>query len=106
MNKGLRQLGGRILAAIDILERILTWWIKDCDNQEQLQRWACVWKEGENSDLMNKGLRQAAHVRLMGNLFLTWENSDLMNKGLRRDFTLKRISLSEAEPMREFWLDE
>ena len=67
-------------------ERILTWWIKDCD-------WGLSYSSDgtfttrENSDLMNKGLRHQHLARYgRGIQESARENSDLMNKGLRLNF--------------------
>jgi len=51
---------------------------------------------GENSDLMNKGLRPARRFRKYGSS-LCGENSDLMNKGLR-PLTLSEKYLSGKYP--------
>ena len=59
---------------------------------------------GENSDLMNKGLRLQFGGRVLAAINV-WENSDLMNKGLRRMY-LKIAHALHGRAKREFWLDE
>ena len=55
MNKGLRHRPCKVYRILPTEERILTWWIKDCDNTfpENIPTQG----RRENSDLMNKGLR-------------------------------------------------
>jgi len=130
MNKGLRRrLRLRNRHHLTPYERILTWWIKDCDYPDTPR---VLWVSNEaqareNSDLMNKGLRQPPNnwgffLRMEGERILTWwikdcdartqpflntpyprENSDLMNKGLRRPHPALP---KHPVPKREFWLDE
>ena len=101
MNKGLRLKDGVV---IEVLltpnERILTWWIKDCDKSkgyssiiqfftERILTWwikDCDWRK----------------VRVRFD-HTPWENSDLMNKGLRQGVVVQH---PPGHLLREFWLDE
>ena len=106
MNKGLRQVHPHRSSTCEGHERILTWWIKDCDSWMSVYLRPRLTLPRENSDLMNKGLRQdSAHSSHLPPA-RAWENSDLMNKGLRPVWPgLKAWDLWKVT-RREFWLDE
>ena len=81
MNKGLRLYVQvpLIRQTISSAERILTWWIKDCD---------CP---------------SSGHTRILG---LRWENSDLMNKGLRRPQGRVLLLYTFRERILTWWIKD
>ena len=88
-------------------ERILTWWIKDCDSfKTRRGGWCGCLHKWENSDLMNKGLRRDFTLKRTPLSDEAGENSDLMNKGLRRLYTALRIRKTVFERILTWWIKD
>jgi len=104
MNKGLRQPVNAGCGQILTPERILTWWIKDCDSALINADHGRI-SARENSDLMNKGLR---HEVSWMSVYLRprRENSDLMNKGLRRAIVIYRPVMDFGERILTWWIKD